>query len=103
VLSPQARAIAHLHPGVLAELSDAEALSSEARERLESAAVTFKRVQHRAYGARQQERYADLRHGLSELATALALLQRTEWFLPQAQFETWQQTEVVAPEDDRGR
>ena len=100
VLTPQARAIAHLHPGVLAELSDAEALSSEARERLEYAVEAIRRVQRRAYGARQTEHYADLRQGLQELKKAVSLLQRNDWFMSQAEYKAWEQGTDEACESD---
>lgn len=94
VLSPQARAIALLHPAVLDEMSDIESLCVESLERLELVVRQLATVRRRAYAGHQREQYADLTFSLSEIAKAIALLKRTHWFLTQREFDAWEESAV---------
>lgn len=74
-LSPQARAIACLHPEVMKELAATEAKSQEALERLQRLDWMLARLQRRIYKAGQREHYRDLRGAQVELGVVTRLLQ----------------------------
>ena len=90
-LSPQARAIACLHPEVMKELAATEAKSQEALERLQCLKWGLARLQRRIYKAGQREHYRDLRGAQVELGVVTRLLQADE--MPTLQeMEVWEES-----------
>ncbi|MDQ3060075.1 MAG: hypothetical protein M3R45_11215 [Pseudomonadota bacterium] len=100
-LSPQARAIACMHPGVMRELAATEEKSQEALERLQRLHWMLARLQRRIYKAGQREHYRDIRWAQVELGVVTRLLQADA--MPTLQeMEAWEESLLHPDKSPKG-